>query len=255
MQRKAIFLDIDGTYTCGSPVPPARNVRAAKAAQAAGHLIFLNTGRSFAFIPREVLASLPFDGIVAGNGSYVKWNGQILFRRRISPQTLADIADAVLREGLPCMFEGEEDILCLNEQNPQSGWLTVQRGEDFLTRYKEVAVTKLSIVGPVSDALREILTRDMRIITFPRYSETVIKGCSKATGMQTMLKAAGISPENSVAMGDSRNDLEMIEEAGLGIAMGNAAEEVKRLADAVVGPAADGGVGEAIERYILNFRK
>ncbi|MGI6270037.1 MAG: HAD family hydrolase [Candidatus Howiella sp.] len=251
MQRKAIFLDIDGTYTSGSPVPPARNVRAVEAAQAAGHLVFLNTGRSCAFIPEEVLDSVPFDGIVAGNGSFVKLGEDILFRRRVPTETLVEVADVLLRDGVPCMFEGEAENLYLNDQNPQNGWLPVERGEDFLTRYKGIAVTKLTVFGPVSAALKKALTRDMRLITFPRYSETVLKGCSKATGMRVVLKAVGIPPEDSVAMGDSLNDLEMIKEAGFGVAMGGAVEEIKRLADAVVCPAADGGVGEAIERYIL----
>lgn len=253
MQRKAIFLDIDGTYTYGSPTPPARNVRAVLAAQAAGHLVFLNTGRAYAFIPEEVLASVPFDGIVAGNGSYIKLGEEILLRRRVPQETLAEVTRVLLQDGVPCMFEGEAENLYLNDQNPQNGWLEVRRPEDFLTRYKDIAVTKMTIVGPVSDPLREVLTRDMRLITFPRYSETVLKGCSKATGMRTVLEAVGIPQKDSVAMGDSLNDLEMIEAAGFGVAMGGAVEEIRQLADAVTCPAADGGVGEAIERYILQL--
>ena len=65
------------------------------------------------------------------------------------------------------------------------------------------------------------------------------------------LEALGIPRENSIAIGDSRNDIDIIAAAGLGIAMGNACEELKALAGAITGDCGKGGVGQALRMFVL----
>ena len=78
MKQKLIFLDIDGTLTSpGSNIPPESAMKAVKKAQAAGHKVFLCTGRNPAMLA-PVLA-LGFDGAVAGAGGYVFTNDEVLF--------------------------------------------------------------------------------------------------------------------------------------------------------------------------------
>ena len=74
-----------------------------------------------------------------------------------------------------------------------------------------------------------------------------INGINKATGMERYLKAAGIAREDSIAVGDGPNDLQMMEYAGIGIAMGNAREEVKERADMVTSSIDDDGIYRAFE--------
>ena len=78
MKQKLIFLDIDGTLTVpGSNVPPASALAAIRAARAAGHKVFLCTGRNFDML-RPVLA-YGFDGAVASGGGYVFCGDELLY--------------------------------------------------------------------------------------------------------------------------------------------------------------------------------
>ena len=83
------------------------------------------------------------------------------------------------------------------------------------------------------------------------YSDVIKRGVTKATGMQRVLDYVGISRENCIGIGDSVNDLPMIEFAGLGVAMGNAPEGVKTRADVVTESIDDDGVAVMIERYVI----
>ncbi|MGI6607924.1 MAG: HAD family hydrolase [Erysipelotrichaceae bacterium] len=75
------------------------------------------------------------------------------------------------------------------------------------------------------------------------------KGISKKTGMEMLEKVTGIKAEQCVAFGDSDNDLEMIEYAGLGIAMGNGYDTVKKAADYITDTAADDGIIKALRKF------
>ncbi|WP_105114839.1 Cof-type HAD-IIB family hydrolase [Streptococcus suis] len=82
--------------------------------------------------------------------------------------------------------------------------------------------------------------------------EILPNGASKATGLKKLADRLGILPEEIMAMGDANNDLEMIAFAGLGIAMGNANEQVKAIAQDITDTNENNGVAKAIEKHILN---
>jgi Cof subfamily protein (haloacid dehalogenase superfamily) len=81
--------------------------------------------------------------------------------------------------------------------------------------------------------------------------EVLPKNGGKANGVRTLIKDLGVAPENIMAIGDGENDIEMLKLAGLGVAMGNAAAEVKAAADEVVSSNNADGVAEAIEKFVL----
>ena len=85
----------------------------------------------------------------------------------------------------------------------------------------------------------------------PEYLEILPSGISKGTAMDAMLAALGVSAAEVVAVGDNWNDLEMIQAAGLGVAMGHAPPGVRERADYVCGTAEQEGVREVIERFLL----
>jgi hydroxymethylpyrimidine pyrophosphatase-like HAD family hydrolase len=77
------------------------------------------------------------------------------------------------------------------------------------------------------------------------------KGISKATGLQEVCKLLGITMDQIVAFGDSRNDLKMIQAAGLGVAMGNAQDVVKQAADHVTLTNVEHGIAAFIQKHLL----
>ncbi|HRU41225.1 MAG TPA: HAD-IIB family hydrolase, partial [Candidatus Diapherotrites archaeon] len=81
--------------------------------------------------------------------------------------------------------------------------------------------------------------------------EVMNKGVNKGNAVRILAQMYGINREEIIAIGDNENDISMIEYAGLGIAMGNAEELLKRAADHVTGDYQEDGVAEAIEKFIL----
>ena len=86
MKQKLIFLDIDGTILGYDGTLPASAVTAIKTARQNGHRVYLNSGRSKAELPKELLA-IGFDGIIGGNGNYVENDGQVIFHQALPLET------------------------------------------------------------------------------------------------------------------------------------------------------------------------
>jgi Cof subfamily protein (haloacid dehalogenase superfamily) len=92
-----------------------------------------------------------------------------------------------------------------------------------------------------------------------RLMEIMLKDCievlppntSKGTTLKSHIEKLGIQPENMMAIGDSTNDIEMLQLAGIGVAVGNANDKLKAVADVVVASSDEHGVAEAINRFVL----
>ena len=91
-----------------------------------------------------------------------------------------------------------------------------------------------------------MLAPHLTIIAHADYMEATPLGCTKSAGMRLVLEAVGIPREDSVAFGDSNNDLDMLRYAGIGVAMGNATEEAKAAADMVTDTLENAGVSQAL---------
>jgi hydroxymethylpyrimidine pyrophosphatase-like HAD family hydrolase len=105
----------------------------------------------------------------------------------------------------------------------------------------------------MADDKERMLLRDIiKINQFPDYIEGIIKNQSKSNGIKVILKKIGIAQKNSIAIGDGVNDVDMITFAGLGIAMGNAPEYLKQIADKITLDCEHGGVGSAIKQWVIN---
>ena len=81
--------------------------------------------------------------------------------------------------------------------------------------------------------------------------ELVPEGVSKETGLRLLMEERGLAPSDVVAVGDGNNDVEMLRLAGAGVAVGNASEAALAAADHVVASSDEGGVAEAIRRFVL----
>ena len=84
-----------------------------------------------------------------------------------------------------------------------------------------------------------------------RNMEINAPGVSKGPGLMALARHLGLAPAQVMAVGDSGNDRTMVQLAGLGVAMGNATEDIRRVADAITADNNHDGVAEAIEKYVL----
>ena len=104
MKQKLIFLDIDGTILGYDGTLPASAVTAIKTARQNSHRVYLNSGRSKAELPKELLA-IGFDGIIGGNGNYVENDGQVIFHQALPLETEQAIVTWLTERNLPFYLE------------------------------------------------------------------------------------------------------------------------------------------------------
>jgi HAD superfamily hydrolase (TIGR01484 family) len=245
---KALFLDIDGTLISGGAGPFEDDIEQIEKARRRGHKVFLNTGRSLAFIPRMIREASFFDGIVAGGGAHVILEGETVYHKWIPPDLLSEVAGLYLANGKWCLLEGETENLIINGEN--GSYPPVRRRADLSGPYAGIVITKLTMDKRFTPEEQAFLEKHFHLYDLGMHAEGIIKGESKALGMEIVLKALGISREDSIAVGDSENDLTMIRSAGTGIAMGNACAALKAAAAEITAPCGRGGIARVIERHL-----
>lgn len=256
----AIFLDIDGTLLWGGHLPE-ENVTAIRDAQSRGHKVLLNTGRAYSFIPWDRFGDIKFDGVCAGCGSYVMIDGKVHRSVEVDRDFVKDTVAFYQKNGKSVFFEGETACFWVNPQNRESANKMLGAGKykcyevtdpaQFDREFASERISKFTYwqAGMTSEE-HAFWARALRVIEHPTYAESVIYGCDKAVGMQVALDVLGIPRENSIAMGDSANDHEMLEYAAHPVAMGNATEETKAICSFVSIDAAEGGVAHAIRELL-----
>lgn len=249
--QKAAFFDLDGTLACHNLPPLPEDVDAIREFRRRGHLAFLCTGRSTGFLYDDVL-NIGFDGIVAGAGAYIEVGGALLFRRVITGEQLRRITTYFTAVRQTCILEGEHSMfLAFNAGDAVRPHPMISPADITMSWTEQNPITKLTIYGQVDGDARQMLGEELSVIQHPTYAEIIPGGCSKGDGIRRVLAVTGISREDALAFGDSHNDLDMLQYAGLGVAMGNADETVRAAADYVTATQPEAGVAKALYKFVL----
>lgn len=249
MDPWAVFMDIDGTLIERGRVSQ-RVIDAIQAARARGHLFFVCTGRSQGHMPQTLLDAQYLDGYVMGCGMHCVVGGKVIHRERVPREAAIAVAEYFLERGRECLYEGEKCLLAIHSSF--SDFESFDDLDRFSAALTDSPVSKLTVTGPYRRDDAAFLARWFDVYDMGTYSDVVLKGVTKATGMQHVLDHLRLAREKCIGEGDSANDLPMIRFAGLGVAMGNAPEQVKAQADAVTEDCENDGVAVMIEKYLLN---
>ncbi|MBI3454302.1 MAG: Cof-type HAD-IIB family hydrolase [Candidatus Rokubacteria bacterium] len=267
MAYRLVVADLDGTMRSRAlGITPG--VRAAvAAAQARGVRVCVATGRMWPSAAPWVKALGADSPVILYNGGQVFdfVAGRVLFDRRL-PRAVARQALALLRrEGRGQVHLYLNDRVYVERPDP----VTEAYAADDGVAYEVVPAFepllsedpyKMLVIGPpdrmeaLGRAVREAGVPVHVVQSEPQYLEILPAGVSKGAALRAMLAALGIPAEEVVAVGDNWNDLEMIEAAGLGVAMGHAPAGVRARADHVCGTSEEEGFREAIERFVLDGR-
>ncbi|HHT64944.1 MAG: HAD family hydrolase [Caldicoprobacterales bacterium] len=245
-----IFLDIDGTlYTTEAGIPQ-ENIDAIHQVRQEGHMVLVNTGRSYANIPVSIMESVPLDGAVSALGSDVRIGGEQLHSCIFSPDQLYMITEYFLSEKRYCVLEGEEEVFVINPRKVDSK-VPISSPDDFVTLYPNARINILAARGVVTDREKELFGDDFFHYQHDRYYECALRGNSKSRGMEMIMNHLGLTRQDSIAIGDSLNDVDMLQYAGLSIAMEDAHDKVKEVCDAITYTAEQAGVAAALRKYVL----
>lgn len=255
--KKFFFIDFDNTiFSHRTDAIPESALQALSALQKDGHKFILATGRNICKDSGDLSAyQLHPDCLISANGAVVEAEGNILADTFFDPELQKRLLDFIfekkyrltarideqwytfLPKPAPSLAQKKRQALVLNEETFET--LYDKSFRSFFLPDSPEAIRDVQKHFPELDLLRmgdELGGADV-----------VPAGNNKARGISLILSYYGASIEDAVAIGDSMNDLGMIRQAGLGIAMGNAMPEVQNAADYVAKDIDDNGLSDAIE--------
>ena len=253
---KAVFFDIDGTLVSFKThrVPPS-TVQALERLRARGIKLFIATGRHHADLNN--LGGLAFDGYITLNGQYCYDDRGVIYQNCIRAEDIRTTVDLLARDPFGCLFI-EEHRMYINRIDDKVK--VSQKLINFADPPVVPAETALhndiyqlmAFVGPEQErTLMDSLPHCDSTRWNPYFIDVVPAGGRKRLGIDAMIRAHGIDLAETMAFGDGQNDIEMLRHAGIGVAMGNAADEVKRSADYVTTGVDRAGIAKALRHFGL----
>lgn len=254
-QRYALFFDIDGTLVSFKTheIPPS-TILALTQAKANGSRVYIATGR-----PPIIITNL--GAIEHLTDGYITTNGALCF---------------VGEEFVSCQPIAKEDVITCVEDSREKGYSLIVVGRkkvsvldpkgdvDRIFR-QMLAVKNLDKASPLEEVLQEdilqltpffpsdyepqLMARMPQCVSgrwHPEFTDITANGADKGKGILAMARHEGFDPSRTIAFGDGGNDTSMILQAGIGVAMGNAIDELKQQADYVTTSVDDDGILNAL---------
>ena len=272
MTQKLIFLDIDGTLVAaGTNVPPPSAVEAIRGARKKGHKVFLCTGRNYGML--SPLLPYGFDGFIGSAGGYIEYGGEVIYDCPMTEAQRVRVMDVFQRSGV---FRTVE---CKRRAYTDEGFKaflgkTAGTGGSELARWREQLEHRLGI-RPMQEYQGEpvykivFMSPDRERLEAPRAAlegefafcmedgarnglingELINRKFNKGLAVRRLCAYLGLPLEDTVAFGDSMNDLEMLETAGLGICMGNGVPALRKFAREICPPVNEDGLYRAFEAH------
>ncbi len=255
-EKFALFIDIDCTLTVSDYIIPERNLIAVRKARELGHKVFINTGRSYGNIPPEIFRQIEVDGVISGNGTAVRLGDKFITDDFLDDDSFREIARYCFeKEECWAVFEGYKRSYTIGGRSRGASPIekTVFTFDELMDaacddRIQVIAVSR-NVINPLLE--KESIKDKITTFRFDRYNDIVKKGKNKAEAMLRVLDLLGIPRQNSMAFGDSENDKNMLIEAGIGVAVANSQPELLEIADYITLSNEEGGVGAAIEKFLL----
>ena len=260
MTRYALFFDIDGTLVSFQTheIPPS-TILALTQAKANGHRVFIATGRPPIIITNLGAIEHLIDGYVTTNGALCFVGSEIVACNAIPQEEARRVVDDAVAKRYGLIVIGERDIAVLDPKGDVDDIFRRQLAVQNLNQAKPVEEVLSQRVLQLtaffdSDYERLMMTRIPGCISgrwHPAFTDITARGADKGEGLLLMAAREGIDPKYTMAFGDGGNDTSMIRAAGIGVAMGNAIEALKKEADYVTTSVDDDGILNALRAFAI----
>ena len=277
------FVDVDGTLIdSGEAIAPS-SIEAVRLARQNGHLVYLSTGRASVEI-YPAIREIGFDGAISAGGGFAEVGDDVVIARTMPEAAVARMVGFYEAAGYDFYLQSydklypsagvraryatylEDDRERKGDPRPDLASVTGPDEHPVLKAFADVR--PLSFTGIAKsvflagdlrafDRVSTALGDDFHVITgtIPHMGrgsgEVTLGGVNKGTTILQLLDLLGLDAASAIGIGDSSNDIEMLQVCGVGIAMGNAIDEVKSHADEVTTAVLDDGVWNAFRRHGL----
>ena len=255
---KAVFFDIDGTLVSfDTHKVPQSTLEAIKKLQSKGIKVFVATGRHPSILSEgNNVHEIDFDGFVTLNGQYcfTKEN-EVIYEKSIHRDDIVSLLKFLEKNKFPCAFVEDRDIymnyiddvvvnLLKSVNVPLPPIEDIERAKDG----------KIFQINPYvnvefEEKLMKILPNCEATRWSPAFSDVIPAGGGKHVAIEKIMEYYGYNKDEIIAFGDGGNDKTMLMAAGIGVAMGNANEDVKEIADYVTTSVDEDGILNALKHF------
>lgn len=275
---KLVALDLDGTLFDNSSRISERNLTAIRSITDKGIHVVISTGRPFEGIPFDQIKGTGINYAITANGSgiYEISTGKCLYENAMDEELVTPILNFLLTRDIHMDAfiggKGYTPVQCVETAQKltvpssiKNYIITTRTRLDNILQFiheNQLKVQKMTLnFYPAADGtlidretVRKFLVSNPSITTVcGGYNnlEFTRADANKGVGLRKLAEILGVNPDATMAIGDTENDLAIIEAAGIGVAMGNATDAVKARTDYVTTTNTKDGVAAAIEHFIL----
>jgi len=267
LKYKLIAADLDGTLMGEDAILSAKVKDAVRRAMDKGVKFTIATGRAFSstrLFAQELRVNAP---LICYQGGLIKdhLSGQVIHEQSLPLPLAQGLIRFTRQRGLHLNVYMDDGRAYAERVSPETSYYTGIAKEAvhpvgdmlaFLDRDPMKFIIVLSNDGATESLIAELgalFAGQMWFVrSYSRFVEGIPLGVSKGRALARLADHLGISLEETIGIGDNDNDLELVERAGLGVAMGNASSAVKAAADYIAPPIEEEGVVEVIERFVLS---
>ena len=277
--KEIIFLDVDGTIVDYANHILASAVKAIRQAREKDHLVYVCTGRSRAEMPEEIW-KIGFDGMIGGNGSYVEQKGQIIMHQLIPLDVEKRVVNWLHRRGLEFYLESNNGLFASEDfrevarpvlrayaqgkeaSAEEVGQLEAEEALHGLVYGAELYRVVLHKISFILKSYQDHLDSKE---AFPElkagtwggkgehalFGDLGVKNITKAHAIDVLLEYLGAKKEDTIAIGDAKVDIPMLEYCQVGVAMGNGGPEILAMADVITDDVVEDSFYNAFEKLGL----
>lgn len=255
MRKKYFFFDVDGTLTVGTTdqtILP-ETFATLDALRASGHFVAIATGRAH-IMALEAMQKTGIDNAVCDGGYGFCLNGKVVDIQPLNRDKCLTICEELIAKNIPfAVVDGDSmDLHAPDDRFWQIAGHTVSAMT--LHTYQSFDLGKIKNFHKIFVALEETeesQLKSIHLLPFMRYhpSAFVFEPDDKFKGIERMMAYLNAPMEDVVVFGDGKNDRDMFKKAAFSIAMGNAIDELKELADYVTANSDDDGIGKACRHF------
>lgn len=255
---KALFFDIDGTLVSFNTHKVAQStIEGLNIAKERGIKIFISTGRPLSFINNLEDIEHLIDGYITTNGSYNFMGKSVISMHSIPKEEVLTLVDYLNKHEYPAILVGTDNTAVINHKPIVDriviDTLNITNIDYSITAETVLQQDILQITPFITQEQQDIIMPQIPHCAserwHPEFIDTVNKQASKGKALSDIVAYNDLLISETMAFGDGGNDISMLLKAGVGVAMGNANDNVKAMANYVTSSVDDDGIYKALKHF------